>query len=147
MLVSYVDKKKSWKKIVLLITMHDDVRVTKNERSKLYSLVLCNHTKGGVGVVDLVSTHNTTRMKHIRWSMNALAFVLDNVRTIAKTILQESVSKTKMSSFDFAYTLGKMLVLPHIERRYASPNGLQLQLVNKIHRVLKVPESRCIEKA
>ena len=79
--------------------------------------------------------------------MNALAFVLDNVRTIAKTILQESVSKTKMSSFDFAYTLGKMLVLPHIEQKYPSPNGLQLPLVNKIHRVLKVSESRCIEKA
>ena len=69
--------------------------------------------------------------------MNALAFVLDNVKTIPKTILQESVSKTKMSSFDFAYTLGKMLVLPHIERKYASPNGLQLQLVKKIHCVFE----------
>ena len=137
MLVSYVDKKKSWEKIVLLTTMHDDVRVTKDERCKLYSLVLYDHTKGGVGVVDLVSIHNTTRIKHIRWSMNALAFVLDNVKTIPKTILQESVSKTKMSSFDFAYTLGKMLVLPHIERKYASPNGLQLQLVKKIHCVFE----------
>ena len=137
MLVSYVDKKKSWENIVLLTTMHDDVRVTKDERCKLYSLVLYDHTKGGVGVVDLVSIHNTTRIKHIRWSMNALAFVLDNVKTIPKTILQESVSKTKMSSFDFAYTLGKMLVLPHTERKYASPNGLQLQLVKKIHRVFE----------
>ena len=52
-----------------------------------------------------------------------------------------------MSSFDFTYTLGKMLVLPHIGRIYASPNGLQSQLVNKMQRVLKVAESRCIEKA
>ena len=40
-----------------------------------------------------------------------------------------------------------MLVLPHIERNYVSPNGLQSQLLNKIQRVLKVAESRFIEKA
>ena len=79
--------------------------------------------------------------------MNALAFVLDIVRTNTKTILQETVSQSKMSNFDFTYMLGKMLVLPYIERRYASSNGLPLQLVNKMQRVLKVVESRCIEKA
>ena len=63
MLVSYVDKKKSWKKTVLLTTMHDDVRVTKDERFKLYSLVLHDHTIGGVGVVDLVSTHKNKAYK------------------------------------------------------------------------------------
>ena len=40
-----------------------------------------------------------------------------------------------------------MLVLSHIGRVYGSLNGLQLQLVNKMRRVLKVAESRCIEKA
>ena len=64
--------------------------------------------------------------------MNALAVVLDAVRTNAKTILQEYVSQIKMSSFNFTYMLGKMLILPLIERRYASPNGLPSQLVNKI---------------
>ena len=57
--------------------------------------------------------------------MNALAFVLDTVRLNAKTILHESVSQIKISSFDFTYTLGKMLVLPHTEQRYVSLNGLQ----------------------
>ena len=64
--------------------------------------------------------------------MNALAVVLDAVRTNAKTILQESVSQIKMSSFNFTYMLGKMLILPLIERGYASPNGLPSQFVNKI---------------
>ena len=146
MLVSYVDKKKSGKKIVLLTKMHDHVHVTKDEQCKPGSLVY-DHTEGGVDVVDLVSKHNTTRTKHKRWPMNELAFVLDTVRTNVKTILQESVSQIKMSSFDFTYTLGKMLVFPHIERRYSSLNGLQSQLVNKMQRVLKVAESRCIEKA
>ena len=79
--------------------------------------------------------------------MNALAFVLDTLRTKAKIILQKSVSQIIMSSFDFTYTLGKMLVLSYIEWRYASPKGLQSQLVNKIQHVYEVAESRCIEKA
>ena len=51
-----------------------------------------------------------------------------------------------MSSFDFTYTLGKILVLSRVERRYASPNGLQSQRVNKMQDILKFAESRCIEK-
>lgn len=67
MLVLYVDKKKNVKEnIVLLTRMQDDVRVTKDERCKPDSLVLYDHTKGGVDVVDLVSTHNVTRIKHKR---------------------------------------------------------------------------------
>ena len=91
--VSYVDKKKSERKnTVLLTTMRDDVLVTKDERCKPDSLALYHHTKGGANVADLVSTNNTTRINHKRWPMNALAFVLDTVRTNAKTILQEPVS-------------------------------------------------------
>ena len=121
--------------------MHDDVRVTKDERCKPDFLVLYNYTKEAFDVVDLVSTHNTTRIKHKRWLMNALAFVLGTVRTNAKPVFQESVSLIKMSSFDFTYMLGNTLVFPRIERRYASPSDLQSQ------HVLKVAESRCIEKA
>ena len=115
--------------------MHDDVRVTKDGWCKPDSFVLYDHTKGGVDEVDLVLTENTTRIKHKRLPMNALAFVLDTLRTKAKIILQKSVSQIIMSSFDFTYTLGKMLVLSYIEWRYASPKGLQSQLVNKIQHV------------
>ena len=98
--------------------MHDDIQVTKDERCKPDSLVLYDHTKGRVDVANLVLAHKTTRIKHKRWPINALAFVLDIVRINAKTILQESVSQIKMSSFNFTYTLGKILVLPHIKRSY-----------------------------
>ena len=67
---------------------------------------------------------------HKSWQINTLAFVLDTIRTNAKTILQESVSQ-KMINFDFIYTLGKMLVVPYTQRIYAKPSGLQSQLVNK----------------
>ena len=59
--------------------------------------------------------------------------------------MKRRVCKIK-SSFDFTYTLGKILVLSHIEQRYASPNGLQSQRLNKIQHILKFAESRCIEK-
>ena len=126
--------------------MNDNVGMTTYERCKPDFLVLYDHTKEGVDVVDLVSTNNITRIKHKWWPMNALVFVLDTIKTNAKTILQEYVNPIKMRSFNFTYKLGKMLVLPDLERRYASPNGLQSQLLNKIQRVLKVAESRCIEK-
>ena len=68
--------------------MHDHVQMTKDERCKPDSLVSYDRTKGGVDVVDIVSKHNTTRIRHKRLPTNALAFVLDTVRTNAKTILQ-----------------------------------------------------------
>ena len=36
--------------------------------------------KGGVDVVDLLSTTHTTRIKSRRWLLNALAFILDTCR-------------------------------------------------------------------
>ena len=59
-------EKECEKNIVLLTTMHDDVRVTKDKRCKPDSLVLYDHTKKGVDAVNLVLTHNTTRIKHKR---------------------------------------------------------------------------------
>ena len=82
MLVSYVDKKKSGKRnVVVLSTMHNSVSVTKDQRVKPNVHTFCDHTKGGVDVVDLVSPHNTTKMKTRKWPVNALAFILDTVHT------------------------------------------------------------------
>ena len=44
--------------------IHDGARGTKDERCKHDSLVLYDPTKVGIDVVDLVLTHNTTRIKH-----------------------------------------------------------------------------------
>ena len=45
MLVSYIDKKKSGKKnVVVLTTMHDDVGVTNDHRAKPYVHVMYDHT-------------------------------------------------------------------------------------------------------
>ena len=119
LLVSYVDKKKAGKKnIVLLTTMHISVSVAKDQHVKPNVRTFYNHTKGGVDVVDLVSTHNETKMKNWSWPINAPAFGLDTVRTNAKIALAESSNPATPSSFEFTYTLGKLLILPHMQCRY-----------------------------
>ena len=84
--------------------MHGGVRVTKDERKKPNIRTFHDHTKGCVDVVDLVSSHNTTKMKVKRWPLNFLAFLLDTVRTNAKTILAESANPVHMTSFEFTYS-------------------------------------------
>ena len=119
LLVSHVDKKKASKKnVVMLTTIHTSVSVAKDQLVMPNVHTFYDHTKEGVDVMDLVSTHNTTKMKNRRWPISALAFVLDTVRTNAKTILAESSNPATPSLFEFTYTLGRVLVLPHIQRRY-----------------------------
>ena len=64
MLVSYDDKKKSGNRnIIDLTTLHDTVKVSNNKRSKPQVLIKYNHTKGGIDIVDLLSTDHTIRIK------------------------------------------------------------------------------------
>ena len=46
--------------------MHSSASVTKDQGVKPNVPTFYDHTKGGVDVVDLVSTHNTTKMKNRR---------------------------------------------------------------------------------
>ena len=111
MLVSYIDKKSLVRKILLYLQQcmitwwKPDVHVTYD------------HANRGVDIVDLISNHNSTRMKQKRWQLNTFAFLLDTIRTNAKTILSESQSHVKLSGFEFIYHLGKMLVLTNMDRR------------------------------
>ena len=115
LLVCYVDKKKAGKKnIVVLTTMHTSVSVTKDQHVKPNVHTFYDHSKGEVDVVDLVSTHNTTKMKNWRWPINALAFVLDTVCTNGKTILAESSNRATLSSFEFT-SFGKVInIVPYV---------------------------------
>ena len=64
----------------MLTTMHDIVNVSRDERKKPH-----DSTKGGVGVIDLLSSIST-RMKSRRWTMNAFPFSLNTARTNARTL-------------------------------------------------------------
>lgn len=138
MLLSYADKKKKGTKIVLfLTTMHDTVLVSHDERVKPAPIVYYDHMKGGVDIVDLLSCMNSTRFKTPRWTMNALAFLLDTVRTNARTLYNE-INNTKLSNFQFTWNLGKQLVMPFIQMR-SQTSGLSASLQQKITKILGVP--------
>ena len=75
MLAYCIDKKTSGKKsVIVLSTMQDSVKVTNDQRKKPQ---IHDHTKGGIDVVDLLSTSHSTRIKSKRWPINAFAFILD----------------------------------------------------------------------
>ena len=57
MMVSYIDKKTSgMKNVMVLTTMHNEVKVTNDQRQKFQVHSMYDHTKGGIDVVDLLST-------------------------------------------------------------------------------------------
>ena len=63
MLTSYIDKKKSGKKnVTVLPSMHDSVKVTKDQIKKLSVHAMYDHTES-VDVADLLWTSQSTRMK------------------------------------------------------------------------------------
>ena len=114
MLVSYVDKKKSGKNnVVVLTSMHDNVRVTKDKRRKPQVHTFYDHKKGSVDVLDFISSNRSTRIKSKRWPLNSLAFILDTARTNANTILKEN--NMKMSTHQLIYELARALCLPSVQ--------------------------------
>ena len=55
MLASYIDKKKSGtKNVIVLSAMRDNVKTTKDQRKKPSVHTMYDHTKVGIDVVDLL---------------------------------------------------------------------------------------------
>ena len=52
--------------IFALTTMHDNVKITKDQRKKPSVHTIYDHTKGSVDVVHLLSTAHSTRIKSRR---------------------------------------------------------------------------------
>ena len=137
MLFSYVDKKKSGKKnVIVLSTMHDNVKITKDQRKKPSVHIMYDHTKGGADVVDLLSTTHLTQIKSRRWPLNALAFILDTCRSNAKTISQDN--GIKVTNSEMTYNLGRESVLQAMRGCSSQSNGLKITAINKIRHVLEI---------
>ena len=101
MLTSYVLKKKSGKRNILLLSaMHDDVRCSRDVRKKP-NTIFYDQMKGGADVVDMVIGKCTTKYKTRRLNMNVFAYMLDTVRTNAHTIFKEI--KHDICTFDFIW--------------------------------------------
>ena len=143
-LISYADEKKSGTKVVLaLTTMSDTMRVSKDQRKKTEPLVYYDHMKGGVDVVDLVPIGASTRAKTKRWTLNALYFLCDTVKSNAKTLYNE-VNGKKLSNFEFTWQLGKELVSSFLLVRIEHPIGLQRHIVKKMKRVMKCDDDNAV---
>ena len=113
MMVSYADKKKKGHKIVILLsTLDNEMRVSKDLRAKPQPIVYYDHAKGGVDVVDLVSANMLTRFKTRHWPINTSAYMLDIVQTIALTLLWE-VNNKPMYNFEFTYALTTFQLCSH----------------------------------
>lgn len=92
-----------------------EVRVTNGQRLKPQIIVIYDHTKGGVDIVDLISCHHSKRMKSKRWPLTTFTFVLDTIRRNSKTFLEDN--KKILNNFEFTYQLEKVLVLPKMQQR------------------------------
>ena len=80
-LLLYVIKTRSGVKNVLVLSSRHRNALTTRERKKPHVITFYDRTKGGVDVMDMMAGIYTTRFKSRRWTMNALAYVLDTVRT------------------------------------------------------------------
>ena len=81
LLLSYVVQKRSgkWKELVLS-TMHNDVKITKDAQRKPHFILFYDRTKTGVNVMDMISGHFLTKFKTQRWTINTFVYILDNAK-------------------------------------------------------------------
>ena len=121
--------------------MHKQVKLSIDERKKPDALFFYDHTKGGVGIVDLIFDKMLTRMNTRRWTLNVFAFMLDTACTNAKTIVKENTPTKPLSTFQFTWELGKLLVRSCIHRRHDNPIGLTHSLVKSICKVLGIEQA------
>ena len=116
--------------------MHSSVRVTKDKRKKPHVHTFYDLTKGDVDVVDLISSHQSTRFKSLRWPVNSLAVLLDTIWTNSKVLLVESSKPDVVPTFEFTFRLGKQRFLPAKQHCFENSNGIQSLAMQKIERVL-----------
>ena len=148
MVISLADKKikqKDPKLVLVVLTMHDQMKVSKDQGTKPQAIVYYDHMKRGLNVVDFICAAASTRIESDRWTINALSYTLDTVHTNSKNFYNK-VNKAKgtsfkqLSTFEFTWKLGQALALSWIHGRYEASEGLQMNIRAKMCQVLKHPE-------
>ena len=69
--------------------MNDQMKVSKDQRTKPQIIVYYDHMKRGVDVVDFISAVTSMRIKSEWWTINALSYTLDTVCTNSKALYNE----------------------------------------------------------
>ena len=141
MMVTYIDKKKLEKtNIICLTAMHDRVQVTNDQRLKSQVIVMYDHTKRGVDVVDLISCYHSTRMKSKRSSLTAFSFMLDTIRTNSKRF--QKTRRRSSTTLNSHINWGNPLCCRKSDRglRIQMACKLQTIVLQKVRRVLGLLE-------
>jgi hypothetical protein len=123
---------------VLIMTTVVPILGTTVDTGKPAIVNYYNMTMGGTDVVDQLMSHKTVRWKSDRWTMSALAFILDTCAVNATTIsgLQEGTAKPNTREFRFKLIYD--LVASHIRRRVNRP-GIQTRIKLKAQDYLGRP--------
>ena len=139
-LVSYIPKK--GKVVLLLSTMHHDAAIdtSTGESQKPEINTLYNLTKGGVDVVDFLSSKYDVSRNSRRWPLTVV-FTLINICGINSQIIYESNSKDNMVRRKFLQNLGLELVKPFMEER-ANVKHLPRGLKEKLRNVYGEPSKK-----
>jgi hypothetical protein len=104
----------------LLSTLKQILGTNKDDsRSKLTLYKLYDFTKGGTDIVDQRMAFHTSKIKSRRWTMVALAYMIDTARVNSSTIdaLNKNIDPVKQKFFEYGFELVMQLVKPHIARR------------------------------
>ena len=128
------------KNVLLLSTVSPIIMgVTKDDSVKKPAIYkLYDFTKGGTDIIDQRVHFYTVHTKSRRWTVNALAYILDTARENSQTIysIANNLDPRKSSALTFGWNLVKALCCPQIERRKVEGSFLSRSTIAKTDLIL-----------
>ncbi|XP_049294418.1 uncharacterized protein LOC125769653 [Anopheles funestus] len=112
---------KTKKNVVLLSSMHRDVRTGNDQKSKPETVSFYNSTKFGVDVVDQMCRKYSVKSASRRWPVHSFFNILD-LAGINAWVLYKELTKENISRRDFLFKLGEELAKEYVENKSANAN-------------------------
>ena len=142
MMLSYVPKAK--KNVLLVSSQHDQPDISQRSDKKPEVILAYNEDKGGVDVVDKMIDTYRTKVGTRRWPMVVFYTVLDIAALNAFVVWLHKYPNWEIKILKerrrrFLKGLGLALVVPQIERRMDSIQGLSIATQQAIGTVLGKP--------
>ena len=102
--------------------------VIQDEWKKPETILYYDYMKGGVDIVDLLSTMASIKVKTKPWSNIVVLLILDTARTYGRTFFSE-YSRKSLFNHEFTGRLGKALVIRFINQYYANSFVLHISFI------------------
>ena len=97
-------------------TLHPDVQIGDDRKSKPETVTFYNKTKSGVDVIDQMCRKYSVKSASRRWPFHTFCNILD-LAGINSWVLYKEVTKEKISSRDFLLALGEELTKEIIDKK------------------------------